>query len=564
MNSSFEFITNLQYKVKNLSERVQAFESGDRYKKIQLDFKTQLSKKDRVIQRLKSELADANCRTVTVRQNWLQVFDDLEKEHGKELQKKDHRIKKLEEKVLNAETRIDELKAKNIEIIRELYQVKTQLEEEQGKNQKLIAQINRDYENSSIPSSMNPNHKKISNSREKTDRKPGGQPGHSGHGRKKLTPTNRIHIPPPLKYANSTDYKPTGKIITKQLIDLHIGISVNEFYTPEYRNRKTGQRVHAEFPTGISNDVNYGGSIKSFLFLLNNRCCVSIDKAKDFLSELTDNTLNISKGMINGLSKEFSNKTKAEQNKIFSDLILSPVLNTDCTNARVGGKNMFVYVCATPDRTMYFARENKGHKGVKQTPVEDYQGILVHDHDKTFYNYGNNHQECLAHVLRYLKDSMENESNLKWNKQMYKLLHRMIRYRNSHNPEDPPDADVIKEFELEYKDILIVAKGEYEYEPPSKYYKDGYNLYKRLNKYIKNHLLFLHNFSVPANNNLSERLLRVFKRKQKQVMAFRSFENLDYLCRSMSMINLLSTKNENLYAYITNIFNDTAPTPTDN
>lgn len=51
----------------------------------------------------------------------------------------------------------------------------------------------------------------------------------------------------------------------------------------------------------------------------------------------------------------------------------------------------------------------KGHEGVKGTVAEDYQGILVHDHDITFYSYGTEHQECLAHVLRYLKDSMDNE-----------------------------------------------------------------------------------------------------------------------------------------------------------
>jgi hypothetical protein len=32
--------------------------------------------------------------------------------------------------------------------------------------------------------------------------------------------------------------------------------------------------------------------------------------------------------MINGLSKEFSAKTKAEQKKAFADLQLSPVVNT--------------------------------------------------------------------------------------------------------------------------------------------------------------------------------------------------------------------------------------------
>ncbi|GEA36703.1 hypothetical protein [Enterocloster clostridioformis] len=49
------------------------------------------------------------------------------------------------------------------------------------------------------------------------------------------------------------------------------------------------------------------------------------------------------------------------------------------------------------------------------TPVEDYQGSLIHDHEKTFHRYGCGHRECLAHVLRCLKGSMENEPERKWN-----------------------------------------------------------------------------------------------------------------------------------------------------
>lgn len=555
INSNFEFITNLQYKVKSLSARVQAFESGEKYKTMRSEFKIQLSEKDLTIRRLKAELADAHCSIVTVRQNWMQVFDDLEKENAKELEKKDRKVKELEERALRTERQLDDAKTKLTEKNRELYQVKTELEEEQGKNQKLIAQINRDYINSSIPSSMKPSHKKISNSREKTGRKPGVQPGNTGHKRKRLAATNRIHIPTPEKYANHSDYKATGKTIIKQLINLKIGVSVDEYYTSEFRNIKTGQRVHAEFPNGVHNDVNYGGSIKSLMFLLNNRCCISIDKVREFLSELTEGTLNISKGMINGLCKEFSKKTQTEQNKAFSDLILSPVLNTDCTNARVNGQNVYVYVCATPDKVMYFAREHKGHKGVAHTPIEDYQGILVHDHDINFYKYGSGHMECLSHVIRYLKDSMENKPNLEWNKQMRGLIQEMIHYRNSLDSEHPPDASYVEKFEARYKDVLAIAQKEYEYEPPSNYYKDGYNLYKRLNEYMENHLLFLHNADVPSNNNLSERLLRVYKRKQKQVMAFRDFDSLDYLCRSMSMIASFRAKSENLYSNVTKIFN---------
>lgn len=71
------------------------------------------------------------------------------------------------------------------ELQHQFYETAVRLEEEQGKNLKLRAQINRDYENSSIPSSKTLRKKKITNSREKTGRKPGGQPGHKGHCRKK-------------------------------------------------------------------------------------------------------------------------------------------------------------------------------------------------------------------------------------------------------------------------------------------------------------------------------------------------------------------------------------------
>lgn len=149
---------------------------------------------------------------------------------------------------------------------------------------------------------------------------------------------------------------------------------------------------------------------------------------------------------------------------------------------------------------------------------------------------------------------MENEPNLKWNKQMRDLIQEMIHYRNSLDPDADSNPNKVAWYETKYQDILEVAKEEYEYVPPSKYYKDGYNLYMKLQKYKENHLLFLYDENVPTNNNLSERLLRVFKRKRKQVMAFRSFDSLHYLCNSMGMINLLRSQEKNIYTSISSIF----------
>jgi len=558
-NSIFGFLTTLQYRVKNLTAQVDAFESGQKYIDLEADYKTRIAQKDRENSKLKRELADADRQVIKVRNMWMQVNEDLVKAHTKELSKKDRKIKELEEQVLKMQIMLDAEKEKYKDKVRELYQVKTELEDEKGKNLKLTAQINRDYENSSKPSSLKPNHKKITNNREKTGKKPGGQVGHKGHSRKKHVPTNQIEIPAPDKYSNSPDYKLTGKVITKQLVDIHVEIIVDEYSTPEFRNVHTGQRVHAEFPEGLVNEVNYSGNIKAIAFLLNNRCNVSIGNVSEFLSELTDGELKISTGMISGLSKEFSLKTEAEQKKAFANILLSPVIYTDFTSARVNGKNMNVMVCANESTILYFAREHKGHEGVKGTPVEVFQGSLVHDHDRTFYNYGSAHQECLEHVSRYLKNSMDNEPNLQWNRRMRELIGEMIHFWNCLDPDDVRNPDQIEpgkvnDFETKFDEILRLAKDEYEYEPPTKYYREGFNLHKKLFDYRDNHLLFLHDRRIEPTNNLSERLLRIFKRKQHQVMVFRSWGGLDNLCDSLGVIASLRARGSMLYDSVADIF----------
>lgn len=94
-------------------------------------------------------------------------------------------LKKMEKRALDAEKQRDDALDKAKEIRLQYYETAAELEEERGKNLKLRAQINRDYKNSSIPSSKSIKRKKIANSREKTGRKPGGQPGHPGHRKKK-------------------------------------------------------------------------------------------------------------------------------------------------------------------------------------------------------------------------------------------------------------------------------------------------------------------------------------------------------------------------------------------
>ena len=369
-------------------------------------------------------------------------------------------LQEMEKRALKAEKQRDDALDKVKELQHQFYETAVRLEEEQGKNLKLRAQINRDYENSSIPSSKTLRKKKITNSREKTGRKPGGQPGHKGHCRKKQEPTRpAVLLPPPEIVLEDNSFKKTSKTIIKQRVGIRMLLNVTEYHADVYYSSQTGERVHAPFPAGVIDDVNYNGSIRAFLFLLNNDCCTSIDKSRQFLSDLT------------------------------------------------------------------------------------------------FYNYGTDHQECLAHVLRYLKGSMDNEPDRTWNKDMHSLVQEMIHFRNGLQPSEEPDPCKVSEFEERYRKILENARKEYEDVPANDYYRDGYNLFLRMEKYMQNHLLFLHDLRVPATNNEAERLLRNYKRQQAQAVTFRSFESIDYLCQCMSMLVLMRLEEpENIFDRVSRIF----------
>ena len=540
MPDTYDYIT-LMCRLKAAQARNKELESGERYVKLKELRQKDCRAYEHKIRKLEAALEDAHQETIRVRNYWFQVLEDMLPEFEAMQKKAGRELRDMEKRALLAEKQRDDALDKVKELRLQLYETAARLEEEQGKNLKLRAQINRDYENSSIPSSKILRRKKITNSREKPGRKPGGQPGHKGHSRKKQEPTRPvILLPPPEEVLKDHAFKKSARTIIKQLVSIRMVLDVTEYHADVYYNSQTGERIHAAFPDGVIDDVNYDGSIRAFLFLLNNDCCTSIDKSRKFLSDLTGGKLNISKGMVSKLSKEFALKTEPERRSAYADMLLSPVMHTDCTNARENGKNCQVYVCATLDgKALYFAREQKGHNGVKGTVTEDYQGILVHDHDRTFYHYGSDHQECLAHVLRYLKDSIDNEPERAWNKEMRSLVQEMIHFRKVSQPDSEQDFKKVSEFEERYQKILETARKEYEDVPANDYYREGYNLFLRMEKYRKTHLLFLHDSRVPATNNEAERLLRNYKRKQAQAVTFRSFESIDYLCQCMSMLVLM-------------------------
>lgn len=445
----------------------------------------------------------------------------------------------LKEKVRTLEDEIASLRSK-LEI------TENEVRELNGTNKKLEKKLNISFENSSLPSSALPFRKKIPNSRKPSGRKPGAQPAHKSHNASRLhTTMEPIYISAPKKFLSDPDIYPTGKQIVKQLIDVQVSVCVRDYIADEYRRRSNGSRLHARFPAGIVNRVNYGPSIKALAFLLNNYYNVSIAKTKQCISDITKGIVELSTGMICNLSAQFSSATKKERAKIFSLLNHSDVLYSDATVSNVNGKRKAVILCTNKEKVLYRHVDHKGHDGLSQTPLKNFNGTLVHDHDRSFYSYGSSHQECLAHVLRYLVGAMENEPHFCWHKKMHSLLRRMIH--TTKRFKDGIPCSKVLSFTDEYDDILAVAAEEYKLNTPSKEYMDGFNLQKRMREYKSAHLYFLTHPDVDYTNNISERGLRKFKRKLKQAVVLRSDAGGQRICDALSIIESARLQNKNIY-----------------
>ena len=548
---------DLLLRIKILQDKVDGYESGDRYLRIREQCSKARAADARTIRKLEKELAESRAETIHVRELWFGTCMDVIKECNQKIREMARQMKAMEKEVAAANARAEKEYRARLDKISELYEVKTELENEKEKSAELKIRLNKDHTNSSKSSSTDQNHAKIHNSRESSGKKPGGQPGHEHHPRRLQEPTATVDIPAPEEYLDTTRYKPTGKVRSKQLIIACITAEVIEYRTPEFRDLKTGQRVHAAFPGGVVDDVNYDGTVKALAYMLNNECNVSIGKTRRFLSESSHGKIDISDGMICNLSRQFSRKTQEERDELFEKLRNAPVMHTDFTFGRVNGTTGAVIITATPEGTvLYQARKQKGDEGVKGSPLENYEGTVVSDHESALIKHGKRHQECLIHINRYMKSSMENEPGRTWSREMSRWITKSIEYWNRIN-EGKAEHDLSESMKLiaEYDRIMEKAREEYEYEPPSRYYREGYNTYKRMYEERERYVLFLLDPSVPPSNNLAERSGRRYKRKNLQVMAFRSEKGRGYYCDGLSVLESMKAKKENLYDGISARFN---------
>lgn len=421
------------------------------------------------------------------------------------------------------------------------------------------AQLRNNSTNCSLTTSQCPNFKPPNN-REKSSRKPGGQPGHKGHGRNRLEPDVKVTLGVPEEVLKDPRqfYKTAEKKI-KQIQSVRLIVEVIQYEAVVYRNRSTGKRVWARFPKGIVNDITYDASVKALACMLHSHGNMSYEKVQEVISELTDGKLNPSTGFLAGIEREFSDKTVIDRQHIWDRMLKYPYMHVDGTTVYVNGKKRTILVCTSPAGTLYFYSENKGHKAVQKSVLKDYEGTVISDGESTFFNYGKNHQGCLEHELRYLKGSMETETALTWAGKMRDLLRDAIHTANEaiKAGKEKLDVEVINRIEIQYDDYIRLAEEEYrEHHSHLKYYKKGYNTMKRLKDHMQFYLHFLHDLRIPATNSRAESKARPAKMHVKQCGGYRddSGNSAQFYCDTLSLLSCTADRDGSRYRMIRSVF----------
>lgn len=440
--------------------------------------------------------------------NLSQEIKKERKEHQKEKDALNNRIKNLENKVLKLEEENQKLR---------------------DDNDRLKKIVNNNSDNSSKPPSSDIK-KNIPNNREKSGKKRGGQKGHKGTGLSKKDIEVKI-ANNEIEHEVINVGKPQGEFVSKYIIDIEIKTIAKEYRF--YKDQNGKYNIPKEFKT----DVQYGPELKTMCSVLNTEGVVAINRLTNFVSCISREKIKISNGTIVNFVKELGKKTEGIIENIKEELLNSELMYTDGTSSRCNNKNICIRNYSTEKETFLAPTIGKSKKCINETGIlPKYTGNLVHDHETVIYNYGNKHIECNVHVSRYLKGCFENTGH-KWTLKMRSLLCSLNEYRKELKKQgiDKFTEEQLRRYLKRYDEIIEEGYTENATIKKKFLRQDEQKLLNRLVKYKENHTMFLCDFSVPFDNNLSERDIRHVKMKQKISGYFSNLEMCKWYCNIKSV-----------------------------
>lgn len=451
-----------------------------------------------------------------------------------------------ENRIKDLKNEVDCLKKENLALKEENTLLKNEVD-------RLKSQLNKNSDNSSKPPCSDTK-KKIHNNREKSKKTSGGQLGHKGHYLSKESIEEKIkNNEVQHEIINHGKVSDEKKYISKYEVTAKLVVTVKEHRY--YPNEKGKYDIDKK----CKNDVFYGNELKALCAFLSVETSMPINKVVSTIATLSGNVLKLSEGTIINFLNELSNKSEVILEDMKNILLNSKKMYTDETSTKCNGKRRSVRNYSTQNTVVYKANRQKNKKSIEENCIlNKYTGDVIHDHETVIYNYGNRHVECNVHICRYLKGNTENTQN-SWSSEMREFLIRLNNSRKiaiSYGQNFFEKDDILK-YELKYDEILEKGFTENKKTSSKFHRKEEKKLLNRMKKYKENHLLFIHDFSLPFDNNLSERDIRVYKTKTKVSGGFRSDNGLNVFTNILSIVKTARKRCLDVFEVLVSIYKGT-------
>jgi transposase len=281
---------------------------------------------------------------------------------------------------------------------------------------------------------------------------------------------------------------------------------------------------------------------------------VSNERIANIIKEITGGKLRPSAGGIYEIIRKFSALIREDIEQIDQDVLNEKVVCTDGTNITVNGEQANIRNLSTAKSVRYIFMKKKNLDSMKESHIlPGFSGTLIHDHETDLYHFGTRHGECNVHLLRYLTKNTEDTSH-SWSEEIWNLLCQANRERRRRMIEGKMfSAEDLTLYEHEYDSLIEKRKIENALCTHKWASKSEQSLLSRLIKYRQNHQLFLSDFKVPFDNNLSERDLRKCKNRQKMSGGFRNDDGARMYCSIASFNDTCKRRHLPIHISITSI-----------
>ncbi len=426
----------------------------------------------------------------------------------------------------------------------------------------LEAQLSKNSRNSSKPPSSDGFVKPLRTQslRDKSGKKPGGQPGHEGHLLKLVETPDQILLHPLIKCIGCNCTLHTRKAdewVKRQVFELPVlSLEVTEHRAEVKVCPGCGLQNVASFPPAVNKMTQYGPRAKGFAVYLMSQHYLPYERTVQVFSDLFGHSL--SEGSLENFQQNMFDELFHSEQIIKNDILLSKVAGFDETGCKVNKTLNWIHSASTQTETLYGIHPRRGNEAMNDIGIlPNYFGVGVHDGWASYQEYGFSHSLCNAHHLRELTHIGEQLGEgwaLKMKRYLKKIKARVDDCREKGRPR--LSRKWITSYQRGYRQILregFSFHGDVairEKRGPKKRGRPkqppGKNLLDRLKKHERAVFAFAGDFDVPFDNNGAERDIRMVKVKQKVSGCFRSFEGAQYFCRIRSVISTMRKRGINI------------------